>query len=540
MVLFSTITSKLNRIIAPKLLKSSLFVRYVLSKNKPIITDNPYIDSFFLIPLAQTLISIEVQDVTSKRLKEEQDDKKKNSPLDDFVDRMWENYLERLSPPKPIDQHHQRLRLQVFNEYIRSVLIPNNVFHDINRWRFNHRFVKWLRSEYLICKYDSEIREILSSYTKLKHCTMLSQARNRSAGGKLRDTVKFGLSSDIILDDESNKYSIKYSKSLPTVQELNDAFGMHKWKKTKSINDEYNQMESVCKKLNGNMCNIPGTNINLSDVDEDTDVSNLTLEEILEVAGCHVSSCNAFNALCDDANIYEFWNQEYVNELSSYLIERCQCLHSKDGKDVIIVDVGAGDGILAHYLRENIITNRTAGQKKYGNKNQTKSKRKNSYIPTIVATDDGSWRIEPKANVERLSVDEALKKYSAAQNDGSIFNSNLHHLIVLCSWMPMGDDWTKLFRDANADEYILIGECDDGNCGHNWYTWGNVEFCEDNNGDETAEEIDITKKDLIPDYVLNGYKRSELEPLSKLQFSRFDSVVSSGSKTISFQKIDTF
>ena len=554
MVLISTITTKLNRILAPKILKYSLKARYALSLNKPIILDNPYLDSMFLIPLSQKLISIEAQHLAKELIDDDKNnddnEKKRKSAMDEFVDRIWDRYLEPISPSNDISPHQNLVnnndppRLKAFTKYIRQVLTPNNRFQDINNWRFNNRFVKWLRSEYLICKYEHEIRSILQSHSKLQHCAILSQKRS-----KIRDVMRYGLNASIDSGAGDDQYSIQYSKSLPTYNAINDAFQMHNWNKDKVTNDEeYKQMKHVCTNiLKGTIYTVPGTNIQIANVSDETSVANLTLEEILEVAGCHVSNCNAFNALCDDANIYEFWNEEYVRSLSNYLMERCQELHNQDDKDVVIVDVGAGDGILAQYLREKMIIERNfVGQQgklrqKPQSKNQLKtknqSKRKNTVcIPSIVATDDGSWSIQPKANVEKMSVNEAMTKYSPHQ--GKSKNSEKfkdHHLIILCSWMPMGVDWTKLFRNAGVDEYILIGESDDGNCGHNWHTWGNPEFFEGN--DVIVDEKGVVNRNLIPDYALSGYKRNDLEDLSKLQFSRFDSKVSSGSKTISFRKI---
>ena len=95
--------------------------------------------------------------------------------------------------------------------------------------------------------------------------------------------------------------------------------------------------------------------------------------------------------------------------------------------------------------------------------------------------------------------------------------------MVLCSWMPPGQDWTADFRrpvdianDATAygendgdegeeperlvEEYILIGEADDGTCGHNWHTWGNADF--------------RTEEDAPHD--LDGYERVNLSDLTEL------------------------
>jgi hypothetical protein len=547
MVLLSSVTSKFNRFVAPRLLKSSLLARYQLSRNKPLIIDNPYVDAFFLIPLSQKIISIEVQQVAKEREKEEKattinNNKKKDpSAVDDFVDRVWDRYLEGLSPTtteneNEVDIHNaitrdannnnNSHRVKAFIEYMRPVLTPNNVFDDLNTWRFNNRFAKWIRAEYLICKYEGEIRDILSIHPKLKYSAVLSQARSR-----IRDTMRYGLSADMTTGNST----IQHAKSLPSVELLNDAFGMHDWIKTKStVGGEYDLMSTIAEKeLGGTMHEIPGSNVLIPEVDGDKNISHLPFEHLLELTGCHVSSCNAFNALCDDAGIYEFWTDEYVQGLTGYLIERCRDLSQGDDdcKDVVIVDVGAGDGLLTKIIREKIAKstmNRKIGknrkQKKIGKNESTSSKKKRDWnIPKVIATDDGSWSIMPKADVVQLNVKEAMDEYNPHVDESGV-TSKRHHLIVICSWMPMGEDWSAYFRSVDADEYILIGECDDGSCGDNWLTWGNKEF-----------HVDQDKDEMNP-HVMDGYYRNELDNLSKLQFSRFDSAISSSSKTISFRR----
>ena len=39
--------------------------------------------------------------------------------------------------------------------------------------------------------------------------------------------------------------------------------------------------------------------------------------------------------------------------------------------------------------------------------------------------------------------------------------------------MSQGVDWTAEMRKFSIDEYILIGETDNGSCGNKWLTWGN-------------------------------------------------------------------
>ena len=48
--------------------------------------------------------------------------------------------------------------------------------------------------------------------------------------------------------------------------------------------------------------------------------------------------------------------------------------------------------------------------------------------------------------------------------------------------MHMGIDWSGNFSAAGVDEYELIGECDDGNRGHDWSSFGNGDFRHDEEG----------------------------------------------------------
>merc|ERR1712070_727533 len=103
--------------------------------------------------------------------------------------------------------------------------------------------------------------------------------------------------------------------------------------------------------------------------------------------------------------------------------------------------------------------------------------------------------------------------------------------------MPMGHDWTALFRAAGVDEYILIGEADDGTCGCNWKTWGNRAFY----GKRYANDEENQAKHSgnfspIPPHEKDGYQRFDMDALTKFQFSSFDLAISKSSKTVSFRK----
>jgi hypothetical protein len=135
-------------------------------------------------------------------------------------------------------------------------------------------------------------------------------------------------------------------------------------------------------------------------------------------------------------------------------------------------------------------------------------------MPQVIAIDDGSWKIPTKYKVEQMSVHKAIEMYSSK------------HIIVLCSWMPFHVDWTDIFRSYGVEEYILIGESYDGNCGHNWKTWGNRGYLDDD-----------SKQTFIPPFEADGYEASIIPQLTPHTFSRFDSIDSSNGVTVSFRKI---
>lgn len=231
-------------------------------------------------------------------------------------------------------------------------------------------------------------------------------------------------------------------------------------------------------------------------------------------------------ALCEEAGIYEFWTEDYVRSLGNYIMDRSQ---NFDGETVVL-DIGAGDGSLVYFLKRYMKEAKESSSSGLGNKKNQKTTKKHKNLPTVIATDDFSWKIDPKAEVEKLSVADALQKYQPFDENGK----RSHRLIVICSWQPMGIDWTQQIRDNGVDEYILIGESDDGNCGDNWLTFGNPEFRDDIHlSEEESKQMDAS---VIPPYKRDGFVRVDLDDLSKMQYSRFDSSVSSSSKTISFRR----
>ncbi len=158
-----------------------------------------------------------------------------------------------------------------------------------------------------------------------------------------------------------------------------------------------------------------------------------------------------------DPPIYELFTQEQIKALCSYFIDRQRDL-ATDGHTVTILEVGAGNGRLSHFLKQQL-------EKDAPGKFQ------------VIATDSGEWELDSSVfPVEQLDYPEAIKKYKPT--------------VVITSWMPHGEDWTPEFRQAdNIKEYLLIGEADGGSCG----------------SDETWTEHD-------------GFVKKDLEEMNKYQF----------------------
>ena len=401
--------------------------------------------------------------------------------------------------------------MEAYENYMRPILVPNERWGDVMRWQFNVRFVNFARVEFLAAKYGLDLKDAMDAYPKIRMGPQASVTRMKRKLG--------------ILWPEVQEEGKEWLPLVPSTNTVIKAFQLQSWSRKKNMDAVWNRMTALTKKLGGEVIDVPGSWWKIAKIPPETSVASLSIEAILETAGvAGLSSSGSFNLFCEECNVYQLWTREYIDGLAEYLLERTQHF---DG-DTIVVDIGAGDGYLAQLLRESFTSDpqknrRPPKTQRRGGpvpKQQTESKRK---VPEVVATDDGSWEIIPGAPVEKLSFEKALEKY--AVNDS-------RQVIVLCSWMPMGVDFTALFRDYNVEEYILIGEYDDGNCGHNWQTWGNMESRLDNL--EGTDDTDSSS--IVPLFEAEGYKRVELSDLSKYHLSRFDCSVSCGSKTFSFRR----
>lgn len=196
------------------------------------------------------------------------------------------------------------------------------------------------------------------------------------------------------------------------------------------------------------------------------------------------------------SGFYDLLNVEYIDTLANYLLSRATELRVIPQKPTTVLEIGAGNGRLAHFLRQRL----------------------NPDLITYIATDSREVKEErlkfliPDESTEVMSYQEALQTYDPH--------------IVICEWMPYHKDWTAAIRaNRTVKEYILIGETGSGCCGEPWETWGNTYFNE--------ALIDET-----PQYVKDGFRRVDLEGygwthLCHSDFSPNDPI---HSRTVSFRK----
>eukprot|EP00668_Euglena_longa_P029836 GGOE01037212.1.p1 GENE.GGOE01037212.1~~GGOE01037212.1.p1 ORF type:complete len:355 (+),score=81.59 GGOE01037212.1:41-1066(+) len=209
---------------------------------------------------------------------------------------------------------------------------------------------------------------------------------------------------------------------------------------------------------------------------------------------------------CTKARLFELWSQEYVEGLAAYLKGRLQAHDAAGGGTATVLEVGAGCGQLLHHLQRRLQAD----------------------PPALFSS--GSWAV--------IGVDVApVCGSSVIEMDYRSALRTFQPTIVLCAWMPRGQDWTWHFRQCpSVVEYILIGEIDDGCCGHPWWTWGfpgrhpngiDVEKGTPPAACDRCEESPTATAHVEeggplgpPPYTCDGFARQRLQWLSDLQLSR--------------------
>ncbi|MEK7166794.1 MAG: hypothetical protein AAB732_00015 [Patescibacteria group bacterium] len=202
---------------------------------------------------------------------------------------------------------------------------------------------------------------------------------------------------------------------------------------------------------------------------------------------------NEYIRLCDPDKkhpVFEFLNEEFINAFSDYLFQQIKNLDEfKTNKPITILEVCAGNGRLTYFL-------------------QQKFEKILSEKVKIIGTDSKQWGLKTFFPVEKLDYKAAIKKYQPE--------------IIICSWMPPEEDFTKDFRSfESVKEYILIGESDNNCCGNRWLTWG----------------INYDKKDQIIPYVADGFERIDINEVKKYQICKTDMIGQyNHSNTVSFRR----
>lgn len=150
-----------------------------------------------------------------------------------------------------------------------------------------------------------------------------------------------------------------------------------------------------------------------------------TISEIIDTFGYRNYKLLLYG---QEHNIHEYLTDEYMQGLGAYLIDRIKAINQETKRNVLILEIGAGDGKLSHFL-------------------QYKYLRPVSDICSVIASDNGSFGIKPLFPVVRSDYREALI--------GTMPD------IVFCSWMCKNQDWTPAIRKCSSvKEYILLGDTD--------------------------------------------------------------------------------
>eukprot|EP00667_Euglena_gracilis_P016971 EG_transcript_17813 len=228
-----------------------------------------------------------------------------------------------------------------------------------------------------------------------------------------------------------------------------------------------------------------------------------------EARHAHYAAHHPLLEFCAETGLFELWSREYVAGLAAYLKGQLEAYQPRGGptpSTLTVLEVGAGSGQLVRHLRE-----------------QLKAE------PPVLCG-GCTWEIAGVDVAPPCGSGVSKMDYRSAL-------CTFHPVIVLCSWMPRGQDWTLHFRRCNSvEEYVLIGEIDDGCCGHPWCTWG-VPRPQNPDGPNSAgigqDDVAALTVDTAapghdgggglpppPPYAADGFTRRRLDRLSDLQLSR--------------------
>ena len=263
-MVFFYVSKYVTKWIGPSLFRTGLLLRKRLAQAQrgtpdsvgavPVASTNNYwMDMACLIPYSQKLLSLAVYD-ESKRLalefrKQYLKEQREGSGAGDaaVATPAWRSEEAMATIAMTIDPAATRqlsgMRVKVLDEYLRSSLIPNGLWSDVERnWRYHLRIVAWARKEFLISKYGPYIQEAMVAYPELKNSPQLSGSSDSSGSRRklLLDLVHRG-----VIDTDNiggggdpaasnNNSSTSPFLMLPSSDVIVKAFRMKGWSNDKS------------------------------------------------------------------------------------------------------------------------------------------------------------------------------------------------------------------------------------------------------------------------------------------------------------------
>jgi len=261
------------------------------------------------------------------------------------------------------------------------------------------------------------------------------------------------------------------------------------------------------------------------------DASGCAPSEQHGVFGCACADCARWHAFVagklpaegGDHPRYEVFTAPHVAALAALLLNRRAAYAA--GRALRVLEVGAGDGRLAHHLGAALRL------------------LDGGYAVELTASDSderGLRAASPCGSLVRV-----------APCDASLLEATQPDVVIAC-WQPLGVDWTTLFRATPCiREYVLIGEADDGICGRPWETWG-CRTRDDSSGESSGDESEggprrasaddegraALRRRAVAPYVADGFVRADLPELSRWQLCRTDERWRSrgASRTVSFTR----
>ncbi|EKD65967.1 MAG: hypothetical protein ACD_49C00072G0004 [uncultured bacterium (gcode 4)] len=149
---------------------------------------------------------------------------------------------------------------------------------------------------------------------------------------------------------------------------------------------------------------------------------------------------------------FQILTKEFINSLSNFLVEKIESIPEKL---INILEVGAGNGRLTYFLKNTIV-----------------EKLKNKKIK-YDAIDNFSWDNKMSGS---LGTPYWIKRIFDVI-EMSVDSIQINEFdIIISSWMPKNEDWTKYFRKNNTVKiFILIWKEEDCGLDTSWQSDNNFE-----------------------------------------------------------------